>query len=84
MPRGPTRNQRFIFLFLIGYVLFNYPLLSLFDLPRAVWGIPILYGYLFSVWALLIILAGITVGSRPDRSAPKHETERRDEPPSAV
>lgn len=84
MPRGPTRNQRFIFLFLTGYVLFNYPLISLFDLPRAVWGIPILYGYLFSVWALLIILVAITVRSRPDRTAHKHETGRRAEPPSTV
>ncbi len=83
MPRGPTRNQRFIFLFLIGYVLFNYPLISLFDLPRAVWGIPILYGYLFSVWALLIILVGFTVGARPDRTANKPGSNGRGGPPSA-
>ncbi len=84
MPRGPTRNQRLIFLFLIGYVLFNYPLISLFDLPRVVWGIPILYGYLFSVWALLIILVGFTVGARPDRTAHKREQKNRSEPPSTV
>jgi len=51
-----TRTKRLIGLFLLGYLLFNHPLLSLFNLPKMVLGIPLLYGYLFAVWVLLIVL----------------------------
>lgn len=68
MQRDQLRNKRLIFLFLIGYVLFNYPLISLFDLPKVVWGVPLLYGYIFIVWALLIALVGITVSPRSQRT----------------
>jgi hypothetical protein len=62
---SPTHKPtaRLIALFLLGIVLLNYPLLSLFDLPRLVCGVPLLYGYIFMVWALLIALVRLTVGS---------------------
>ncbi len=58
-----TRSKRLIGLFLLGYILLNHPLLSLFNLPRLVWGIPLLYGYLFGVWALLIVLVILIISS---------------------
>lgn len=61
-PTG-KRTPRLIALFFLGVVLLNYPLLSLFNQPRLVWGIPLLYGYVFLVWALLIILVGLTARS---------------------
>jgi len=70
----PTRNKRLVFLFLMGYVLFNYPLISLFDLPKVVGGIPLLYGYIFTVWGLLIALVGITVRAPRQKSAPPPRT----------
>ena len=68
MNMGTERRTRLIALFLLGYLLFNYPLLSLFDLPRMVLGYPLLYGYIFCVWVLLIALVIMVVGARPPSS----------------
>jgi hypothetical protein len=46
--------QRLIALFLLGWALFNFPLLSIFNRPATLFGIPILYVYLFASWALII------------------------------
>jgi hypothetical protein len=42
-------------LFLLGCVLFNYPILTLFNLRVALFGIPLLYLYLFAVWTVIIL-----------------------------
>jgi hypothetical protein len=65
MKSGSPRAQRFAYLFIVGTLAFNYPLLSLFDVPRMILGIPLLYVYIFTIWALLIVLVGITARSRP-------------------
>jgi hypothetical protein len=65
MKCSRTRAQRFTYLFIVGVLAFNYPLLSLFDVPRRVFGVPLLYVYIFVVWALLIVLVGVTARSRP-------------------
>ncbi|MGH8751414.1 MAG: hypothetical protein ACREUV_06885 [Burkholderiales bacterium] len=41
-------------LFLLGCLLFNYPLLYLFNSSGRIFGIPLLYAYIFAAWALLI------------------------------
>lgn len=68
MTSGAERGKRLIALFLLGLILFNYPLLSLFDLPQMVLGYPLLYGYIFCVWVLLIVLVIMIVSSRPSSS----------------
>ncbi len=57
------RTTRLIGLFLLGYLLFNHPMISLFNLPCMVMGIPLLYAYIFGVWVLLIVLVALIVGS---------------------
>lgn len=52
-----TLTKRLIGLFLLGYLLLNHPLISLFNLPARVWGIPLLYAYIFGAWAFIIFLA---------------------------
>jgi len=52
-------------LFLLGCLLFNYPLLALFNVRGTVLGIPLLYAYLFSAWAMLIALVA-AVMERPE------------------
>lgn len=47
-------GSRLIALFLVGIALFNYPLLSLFNLHATLWGVPLLYVYMFGAWAVLI------------------------------
>jgi type IV secretory pathway VirB3-like protein len=56
-----TLTKRLIGLFLLGYLLLTHPLISLFDRPALVWGIPILYVYIFGVWACVIILAALII-----------------------
>jgi hypothetical protein len=61
MITEPTRSRRLIGLFLLGYLLFSPPIISLFNLPHMVLGIPLLYGYIFSAWVLLIVLVMLVV-----------------------
>jgi len=56
MPKPRRRGQRLVGLFLLGCLLFNYPLLAIFNVRASVLGVPLLYAYLFAAWALLIAL----------------------------
>ena len=64
MTTETTRAKRLIGLFLLGYLLFNHPIISLFNQPQMVLGIPLLYGYIFSVWVLLIVLMALIVRAK--------------------
>jgi hypothetical protein len=55
------KSQRLVALFLLGCLLLNYPLLSLFNRIGTFMGIPVLYFWLFAVWALLIVLMAFVV-----------------------
>jgi hypothetical protein len=59
-----TKGQRLIALCLLGFVLFNYPILALFNLPGSVLGIPVLYAWIFCAWAVLIALMAWVVEKR--------------------
>ena len=59
MPKPSRRGPRLVGLFLLGCLLFNYPLLALFNTRATLFGIPLLYAYLFSAWALLIVLVAV-------------------------
>ena len=54
-------GQRLIWGFLLGGVLLNDPVLSLFDRGVLVLGIPLVYLYLFGVWSGLIALLAWTL-----------------------
>jgi len=56
MDRG-RRGQGFVALFMLGCLLFSYPLLEIFERPVLVLGVPLVYAYLFGAWALLIAAA---------------------------
>jgi len=53
------RSERLVALCLLGALLFNYPLLALFNRAVLVAGIPLIYAYIFAAWALLIALIAI-------------------------
>jgi hypothetical protein len=61
VKRTNVRNERLIGLFLLGLLLFNYPLLAMFNAPALVLGVPKLYLYLFVAWAALIAGAAIVL-----------------------
>jgi hypothetical protein len=50
------KGQRFVALCMLGMLLFNFPILTLFNVPGALFGVPVLYAYLFIAWGALIAL----------------------------
>lgn len=64
MRHRVIQAQRLVGLFLLGWLLFSYPLLALFNGGGAVFGIPLLYAYLFGAWALLIALMALAAERR--------------------
>ena len=64
MGEFETKGQRLTALCLLGFLLFNYPILALFNLPKAVLGIPVLYAWIFCAWAVLIALMAWVVEKR--------------------
>jgi hypothetical protein len=64
MTPKARKNKRLVGLFLMGCILFNYPLLSLFNLETMIFGVPLVFFYVFTGWALLILLAAIATQTR--------------------
>ena len=56
MSNFESKGQRFAALCMLGILLFNYPILTLFNVSGAVLGVPVLYAYIFVAWATLIAL----------------------------
>lgn len=61
MPKSSRKGQQLVGLFLLGCLLFNYPLLAIFNSRATLFGIPLLYAYLFTAWSLLIVLVAVIV-----------------------
>ena len=60
-------GPRLLALFLGGCLLFGYPILGLVSRSASLAGIPVLYVYLFVVWALFIALIAWLVEGRRNR-----------------
>lgn len=60
---GPS-GARLVCVFLLGCLLFSYPLMALFNVPARVFGVPVLFAYLFSAWVLLIALVALLMERR--------------------
>ena len=54
-----SKGQRFVALCMLGVLLFNYPILALFNVPGTLFGVPVLYAYIFIAWAALIALMAL-------------------------
>jgi hypothetical protein len=57
------KGQRFIALCMLGMVLFNFPVLALFNVAGTVLGVPVLYAYLFVAWAAMIAVMALLARS---------------------
>lgn len=64
MNRPNIKSYRLAVVFILSSLVFNYPLLALFNHPTQVAGIPILYVYMFGAWALLVGLLALVVERR--------------------
>ncbi len=75
MRRPSATGERLFFLFLIGVFLFNPPALSIFDLPRQAFGIPLLFLYLFACWGAMLLLVVFIIErwSGPDEAPDSRE-----------
>ncbi|MCK6432281.1 MAG: hypothetical protein HUU30_01905 [Burkholderiaceae bacterium] len=60
-------TQRLVALFAVALLLFNFPLLVLWDRDATLWGLPLFPAALFAIWASLIAaLAWLLESSAPD------------------
>ncbi|MCX7960410.1 MAG: hypothetical protein N2653_02390 [Burkholderiales bacterium] len=64
MQSPDPRSQRMIALCMLGCVLFNFPVLALFNVPATLFGVPLLYAYIFLAWGLLIALMAWVIERR--------------------
>ena len=53
------KGQRFVALAMLGMLLFNFPILALFNVSGTLLGVPVLYAYIFMAWAALIALMAL-------------------------
>lgn len=63
-------RARLIALFVLGLLLMNFPLLSLFSQDHLVLGVPVLYLYLYGTWGVII---GLLVWLMEGRRSPPTE-----------
>jgi len=61
-------GERLVALLISGGVLLNFPILSLLRDRGLVAGVPVLYVYLFLVWALLAGATALILRNRPSAS----------------
>jgi len=58
------KAQRLVALCMLGVLLFNYPLLALFNVGASVFGIPLLYAYIFGAWSLLTACMALVIEAK--------------------
>ncbi len=66
MKRPSRHGQRLIAVFVLGCLLFNFPLLHLFNIDQRLFGVPLLYIYMFAAWAVVIGLTALVVERSSD------------------
>jgi hypothetical protein len=72
IPRD-LKGQRLAALAVLGWLLLTQPLLSIVDHPARIFGVPVLYAWIFGVWMLLIVLMAVIV--ERERPAPPSKPE---------
>lgn len=55
------RSARMVAVAALALLLFNFPLLALFDVDVRVLGVPLVWAYLFFVWAAVIAVVAWVV-----------------------
>jgi len=61
------KSKRLVALFLFGFVFLNYPILSLLNINVTVFGLPLVYIYIFGIWGLLIFLSALVMSRSKKR-----------------
>jgi hypothetical protein len=84
MSRPGLTHERLVALFLFGVLLFTPPFLGIFNRPDRIFGIPILYLYLFAAWTLLIVLVMLALESSDADEEPTGTAETSPGGPGAT
>lgn len=58
MKSDALRAAQLAAVFLLGAIAFNYPLLEVFSARRTLFGVPLLYCWIFGAWLALIVAVG--------------------------
>jgi hypothetical protein len=64
MEAFDKKGQRLGAVCLVSFLLFNYPVLALFNVPVTVLGIPLLYLYVFAAWSVIVALMALIIEGR--------------------
>jgi len=59
--KDTLKSQYLWAVFFLGLFLLNYPVLSMYNIPKTILGIPLLFIMVFGFWALLILLIYLVV-----------------------
>jgi hypothetical protein len=79
-PPGPKRKgERLISLLIVGTLLLNFPLLSVFSKKDLILGFPVLFLYLFIIWGLIIGAIVLVLHSRSRRSSGPGGTRKNED-----
>jgi hypothetical protein len=77
---GPKRKgERLISLLIVGTILLNFPLLSVFSKKYLFLGFPVLYLYLFIIWGLIIGAIVLVLRDRSRRSSGPADTRMKED-----
>ena len=63
MNKFESKGQRLIALCMLGILMFSYPMLALFNVSGAFFGVPVLYAYIFIAWGVLVALMAVVAES---------------------
>jgi hypothetical protein len=76
-------HQRLVALFVLALLVFNYPLIALWDHEATVLGLPLFPAALFGLWALLIVALAwlLESGGNDESNAPGSAAEGSAPPP---
>jgi hypothetical protein len=61
MSHPERKGQRMVAICMLGALLFNFPVLALFNVAGTLFGIPLLYAFIFAAWAAVIALMAVVV-----------------------
>ena len=75
-PGGGPGARLSLALCAAGLVLFNFPLLTVWDRDATVFGLPLLPVALFAIWAALIVALALA----SERGPPPDDDDRRERP----
>ncbi|MEX1034746.1 MAG: hypothetical protein WDZ54_02235 [Sneathiella sp.] len=59
MTRTGRKKEWSILLFVVSLIAFVPPVISLFDVPTLIFGIPLSYLYMFGIWAGVIAMTAL-------------------------